>query len=178
MQCTGLYCVLQDYLIALAAGDEDNNSSDNPNAPPTLSDIDSPFQVQEYLSTLVAQDPHNIQRLVEVPRWRRRDGSSNGSESSADASVDRPELDDDDEEQTHVAKDIWLYEHLRWVFRVHCSFSLAHNRLICERDVQAPSERPLASIRAHAAGALLQRDVSRDEGRRMALPLRCARDSE
>lgn len=110
----GLHPGPQDYLIALAAGDEADDNSD-PNAPPTLADIDSPFQVQEYLTTLVAQDPHNIQRLVEVPRWRRRGGSSNGSDSSADSSVhQQPEQDDDDEEQTHVAKDIWLYEHLRY----------------------------------------------------------------
>ena len=75
--------------------------------------------MQEYLTTLVAQDPHNIQRVVDVPRWRRRDGSSGSGSGSSNGSLPTAlsgalnDLDDDDEEQTHVAKDIWLYEHLR-----------------------------------------------------------------
>lgn len=35
---------------------------------PSLSDLDGPFQLSEYLALKVRSDPHSVRSLVEVPR--------------------------------------------------------------------------------------------------------------
>ena len=93
----------QDYLIALS-----NDPEDEDTAPLNISDINSPFEVQEYLTLLVAQDPHNVQRLVQLPEFKRNvEDDDNSQHRSAEPDVD------DIEEQQHVERDVWLFEHLR-----------------------------------------------------------------
>lgn len=100
-QCHDLSGVLQDYLIALSTPQDDQNTLD-------ISDLHSPFEVQEYLTSLVAQDPHNVQRLVELPKFTRDDSTAAAGPSQS------TEIDPDDfEEQQHVERDVWLFEHLR-----------------------------------------------------------------
>ena len=116
--------ISQDYLTALAA------------ASTTVSEIESPFQVQEFLTHLVAEDPHNVTGLVELPRWKNGSKSSRGkareqvdndksnhiakNESNGDdVKVDgKPDGDTeasetDDEAFIYVEREVWLYEHLR-----------------------------------------------------------------
>lgn len=108
---------MQDYLNALSTAVDSS----------TLSSIDSPFQIQEYLSLLVAENPHNIARLVDLPRWKRNLSSSTGAKadkgkgkvdaSEEGASIpkegDTERQEDEEDEYEYVDRDVWLYEHLR-----------------------------------------------------------------
>ena len=99
---TPCYHTVQEYLALLAtlprastssAGqngtsvsrDSGNNDEDEDNnedaAAASLASIDSPFQVQEYLTYLIAKDVHNVKALVDLPRWRIK-----GSRSDTDHS--------------------------------------------------------------------------------------------
>lgn len=91
--------------------------------PPFISTPNDPFAVQEYLTSLVAQDPHAVHRLVKLPAFARRDGGSSSRGDSAHSSTSpahEMDLDEDDlgadDNSNHrrtADRDIWLYEHLR-----------------------------------------------------------------
>ena len=88
----------QDYLAALAGEDVASNkasTSSSSSSSPAISSIDSPFQVQEYLAMLVAENPHDIQRLIQIPRWRRSPADSDKTDSKDKGkSKDAAELSD------------------------------------------------------------------------------------
>ena len=149
-----VYSHLQDYLAAIS-GEDDNgaSTSTSSNIPP--SPADSPFEVQEYLSMLVAENPHDIQRLIQIPRWRRATSTSlldkgkqselndgavaaatsntatassqdNGGDRALEATAaankdhqDNSNSEANEAEYDSVDRDVWLYEHLRWAFRLH-----------------------------------------------------------
>lgn len=90
---------------------------------PAIQQIDSPFQVQEYIALLVRQDPHNVERIVALPQSAaspigsdpfsgspesdgKGKGKSMGSVSSAFGMH---------EAEQSVDTDIWIFEQLRWV---------------------------------------------------------------
>lgn len=88
---------------------------------------------------LVAENPHDIQRLVQIPRWRRASSDEQPSKdkgkqvqsdatSSASPSVhddldtakqdhtttaDNTQDESENDEYEYVDRDVWLYEHLR-----------------------------------------------------------------
>lgn len=89
-----------------------------------LDNIDSPFQVQEYLSALIAQDPHDVEKIVWWPRRPRSVRSEDkGKERAAEDSENdqQPEVNGDisspeGSEDAYIDRDVWLYEHLRYVW--------------------------------------------------------------
>lgn len=99
--------VTKDYLAALSGEDitssDDGTDKDNNNdngatshastsklssslSAMSLSSIDSPFQVQEYLAMLVAENPHDIAKLIEIPRLTSSTSSSNANAVASDSS--------------------------------------------------------------------------------------------
>lgn len=87
-----------------------------PSVLPPLHYIDSPFQLQEYLSLLIRQDPHNVERIVALPQPSSEVTRTFAEEQPAalqkgkgkDESAFAPE-----EEPQSVDTDVWVYEQLR-----------------------------------------------------------------
>jgi hypothetical protein len=94
---------------------------------PALQQIDSPFQLQEYLALLIRQDPHDVERIVSLPQAtvsssdafsagkgkEKEIGSMNG-EGSDHSSANGVETFIGGEEEPHaVDTDVWVYEQLR-----------------------------------------------------------------
>lgn len=74
----------------------------DPIAPPSLSTLDSAFQLQEYIGAIVRLDPHDIDRIVKVPG---RNAGLNGDEKEREG-----EAEDD---RVSVDEACWIYEQLR-----------------------------------------------------------------
>ena len=88
-----------------------------PSVLPPLHYIDSPFQLQEYLSLLIRQDPHNVERIVALPQPSSEISRTFAEEAPA---LQKGRAKDDnaflsDEEPQAVDTDVWVYEQLRWV---------------------------------------------------------------
>ena len=95
----------------------------------SLDSIESPFQVQEYLNMLLAEDPHDVDRVVWLPRRRKvasttaaatdkalspGKGKEKQLESNDSTSADDGTDDTADEfDEPYIEKEVWLYEHLR-----------------------------------------------------------------
>jgi hypothetical protein len=154
---------------------------------------------------LVAENPHDIQRLIQIPRWRRagatssldkgkqsemRDGTAaaaaatsntassqdNGDDRALeDAAANKDHQDntnneDNEAEYDSVDRDVWLYEHLRWAFRLHpvrlnlpnmtfLAYSFAtilHNPL---PTAQTTRYRSLTTLRSNTPRTLLKRNM-------------------
>jgi hypothetical protein len=77
--------------------------------PPSVQYIDSPFQLQEYLSLLLRKDPHDVERIVRIPEAdvsRIFEETPKGKEKEVGASYV-------DEELHPIDTDVWVYEQLR-----------------------------------------------------------------
>ncbi len=68
---------------------------------PQLKSLDSAFQLQEYLALLIREDPHDIERIVSLPKSTR----------AKEDATENP-----DEEGETVDENCWIYEHLRCAF--------------------------------------------------------------
>ncbi|KAJ9103913.1 hypothetical protein QFC21_002376 [Naganishia friedmannii] len=64
---------------------------------PPIQNINSAFQMAEYLNLLVQADPHNIPRIVEVPEYHSHKSSRASSVTTSEGKE----------------QDLWIYEHLR-----------------------------------------------------------------
>jgi hypothetical protein len=71
-------------------------------APPSLSTLDSAFQLQEYIGTVVKLNPHDIERIVKVPG---RNANADGDEKDKEA--------EGEDERMSVDEACWIYEQLR-----------------------------------------------------------------
>ena len=85
-----------------------------PSEIPPINSLNSAFQIQEYISLLVRADPHNVDRIVELPSIP---GSSSGvSINEGDLTSDKTAEDGDkDKEKSEAVVDepCWIYEQLR-----------------------------------------------------------------
>lgn len=95
---------------------------------PALQQIDSPFQLQEYLALLIRQDPHDVERIVNLPqatiaptetftagKGKGREGGGIDGEGS-DHFTSNGGIDTfmgGEEEPHQVDTDVWVYEQLR-----------------------------------------------------------------
>jgi len=70
--------------------------------PPSLYDLDSAFQLQEYIAQLVKRDPFDIEAIVRLPSGQTSQQEQNDPSSSSNAQ-DGPDVD----------QSCWVYEHLR-----------------------------------------------------------------
>jgi hypothetical protein len=70
--------------------------------PPSLYNLDSAFQLQEYIAQLVKRDPFDIEAIVRLPSGQTSQQEQNDPSSSSNAQ-DVPDVD----------QNCWVYEHLR-----------------------------------------------------------------
>ena len=78
---------------------------------PSLADLDSAFQLQEYISLLIRKDPHDVDAIVACPgKLDVGDDVSGEKEGRSDVVVDVM---------------CWIYEQLRWV---SCSIGVLRKR--------------------------------------------------
>ena len=76
----------------------------------SLSSIESPFQVQEYLAMIIQSDPHNVLRIVSIPGGPPVDAKGKSAAFRGNGSSDGH-----DGSRGLVDENVWLYEHLRCV---------------------------------------------------------------
>ncbi|KAF8524027.1 Mob1/phocein, partial [Gautieria morchelliformis] len=79
-----------------------SDTESDPIAPPSLSTLDSAFQLQEYIGAVVRLNPHDIERIVKVPG---RNANADGEEKDKEA--------DGEDERVSVDEACWIYEQLR-----------------------------------------------------------------
>ncbi|KAF9561181.1 Mob1/phocein [Agrocybe pediades] len=74
---------------------------------PSLSSLDSAFQLQEYISLLIRLDVHDVERIVSLPgsTSKDKDNDENGESSEKDGEKGKSEVT--------VDESCWIYEHLR-----------------------------------------------------------------
>ena len=75
---------------------------------PSLSLLDSAFQLQEYISLLIRLDVHDVERIIAIPG--KKDGKDQPGE------VNDAENDSDKERKSNelaVDESCWIYEQLR-----------------------------------------------------------------
>jgi hypothetical protein len=88
---------------------------------PSLSSLDSAFQLQEYISLLIRLDVHDVDSIVSVPgKTKKQEKEGEGEEEPK--SEDKSEEKEEKEVKSEVAVDesCWIYEQLRCVFRRCC----------------------------------------------------------
>ena len=67
---------------------------------PSLSDLDSAFQLEEYISMLIRKNPHDVDTIVAIPNRGGQSQSDEGEEGKNEVVVD---------------EHCWVYEQLRCV---------------------------------------------------------------
>jgi len=70
----------------------------------SVASLDSAFQLQEYLAYLIQNDPHDIRRIVSLPKSLSTLDDSRGKDRY---------LGQEDEKDEAVDESCWIYEHLR-----------------------------------------------------------------
>ena len=75
---------------------------------PSLSSLDSAFQLQEYISLLIRLDVHDVDSIVSLPGTSKKDRDSENDSSE-------PEKDIDRKNDIQVDQACWIYEQLRYV---------------------------------------------------------------
>jgi hypothetical protein len=91
---------------------------------PSLSSLDSAFQLQEYISLLIRLDVHDVNSIVSVPgkRDRERPGDEGGEPFKQDDNAEKERRGSD----IAVDEACWIYEQLRCAppssFSFHCFF--------------------------------------------------------
>ena len=84
---------------------------------PSLSAIDSAFQIQEYIAQMIRKDPHNVEAVVSIPEKNR--GVASTVDDGKDETVGEPSTAGDDGKEPGskpeyaVDESCWIYEQLR-----------------------------------------------------------------
>lgn len=107
-----------------------------------LAELDSAFQLQEYISLLIRQNPHDVETIVSVP------GKPKGKEAAdekAEQSVEK-----DGKSDVVVDEACWVYEQLRRVFN-HRNYFVA----------EVKPHRRLAQDLSHPLITTLQQECTR-----------------
>ena len=82
---------------------------------PSLSSLDSAFQLQEYISLLIRLNVHDVEAIISLP------GKPTNKEKPADSEPESPEgtekkPEDSGKNDVMVDEACWIYEQLRRVF--------------------------------------------------------------
>jgi hypothetical protein len=77
-----------------------------PEAGPSLSACDSAFQLQEYIAMLIRHNPHDVEKIVNIPSNARVVNSEERNDETGDK---------DGKTEVVVDEACWIYEHLRCV---------------------------------------------------------------
>ena len=73
---------------------------------PSLSSLDSAFQLQEYISLLIRLDVHDVHSIISLPGTSPKHAQQNDSKE--------PDNDSDKKNDVHVDQACWIYEQLRF----------------------------------------------------------------
>jgi hypothetical protein len=73
---------------------------------PSLSSLDSAFQLQEYISLLIRLDVHDVDSIVSLPGTSKKDREKGNAEGAKDG--------DDKKGEIQVDQACWIYEQLRY----------------------------------------------------------------
>ena len=77
---------------------------------PSLSSLDSAFQLQEYISLLIRLDVHDVDSIVSLPGTSKKDGEAVREKDPAGKEEDK---DSDRKSDIQVDQACWIYEQLR-----------------------------------------------------------------
>jgi hypothetical protein len=80
---------------------------------PSLSSLDSAFQLQEYISLLIRLDVHDVDSIVSLPGTSKKDGDVAREKDSAEVAKEE-DKDSDRKNDIHVDQACWIYEQLRY----------------------------------------------------------------
>lgn len=110
---------------------------------PSLQQIDSPFQLQEYLALLVRQNPHDVEHIVTLPQANVApaetfSAAKGKGKDSGGTSGEEHFMSGSDEEPHTVDTDVWVYEQLRRIVADFTTPWLTSLQRDCDRR-QRPS---------------------------------------
>ena len=92
---------------------------------PSLSSLDSAFQLQEYISLLIRLDVHDVQRIVSLP-GKPLNAQDTGTPLE-ELKNEEKDSDKDGKGDVTVDEPCWIYEQLRSIV---CTFRVILDRLI------------------------------------------------
>ena len=81
---------------------------------PSLSSLDSAFQLQEYISLLIRLDVHDVDTIVSVPGKKEK----NENESNEELKAEEKEVEKERKSDIAVDEACWIYEQLRYVMGI------------------------------------------------------------
>jgi hypothetical protein len=81
---------------------------------PSLSSLDSAFQLQEYISLLIRLDVHDVNTIVSVP-GRTNDKEKNENDTGEELKGEEKETEKERRSEIAVDEACWIYEQLRYV---------------------------------------------------------------
>ena len=119
---------------------------------PSLSSLDSAFQLQEYISLLIRLNVHDVEAIVTLP------GKPTDKEKQADSEQESPEgtekkPEDNGKNDVMVDEACWIYEQLRRVFR-------STNHFFAELGLQTARAGPNSSLDHNASAGMHARVMS------------------
>jgi hypothetical protein len=82
---------------------------------PSLSSLDSAFQLQEYISLLIRLDVHDVERIVSIPEKPGAYQPQSTSFAPEESKTDDREAEKDNKGEVAVDEACWIYEQLRFV---------------------------------------------------------------
>ena len=82
---------------------------------PSLSSLDSAFQLQEYISLLIRLDVHDVDSIVSLPGTSKKDGEVAREKELAEVTTKAGDKDSDRKNDVQVDQACWIYEQLRYV---------------------------------------------------------------
>ena len=80
---------------------------------PSLSSLDSAFQLQEYISLLIRLDVHDVDSIVSLPGTSKKDSDAAREKQGTEGSSD-DDKDGDKKSEIQVDQACWIYEQLRY----------------------------------------------------------------
>lgn len=80
---------------------------------PSLSSLDSAFQLQEYISLLIRLDVHDVDTIVSVPG--KTSGKDKGENEGEESKGEDKEAERERRNEIAVDEACWIYEQLRYV---------------------------------------------------------------
>jgi hypothetical protein len=80
---------------------------------PSLSSLDSAFQLQEYISLLIRLDVHDVDSIVSLPGTSKKDLDTAREKEHAEGAKDG-DKDSDKKGEIQVDQACWIYEQLRY----------------------------------------------------------------
>lgn len=122
---------------------------------PSISDLDSAFQLQEYISLLIRKNPHDVDTIVAIP-------NRGGKQGQGQEQGEGMEEGEEGKNEVVVDEQCWVYEHLRYVTMLSFSFLEPSPLRVCEsQEMLNELHRRLAQDLTHPLITSLQQECNR-----------------